>query len=57
MMEVTILTEQQIRECVSFDEEVIEAVSEGFSKLAQGEATVPPVLAVSVPENHGEVDV
>lgn len=57
MMDVTILTEQQIRECVSFDEEAIEAVGEGFSKLAQGGATVPPVLAVPVPENHGEVDV
>jgi len=57
MMEVTILTEQEIRESVSFDEEAIEAVGEGFSKLVQGEATVPPILAVPVPENHGEVDV
>jgi len=56
-MEVTILTEQEIRESVSFDEEAIEAVGEGFSKLVQGEATVPPILAVPVPENHGEVDV
>lgn len=57
MMEVTILTEQEIRESVSFDEEAIEAIGEGFSKLVQGEATVPPILAVPVPENHGEVDV
>jgi len=57
MMEVTILTEQEIRESVSFDEEAIEAIGEGFSKLAQGEAMVPPILAVPVPENHGEVDV
>lgn len=56
-MEVTILTEQEIRESVSFDEEAIEAIGEGFSKLVQGEATVPPILAVPVPENHGEVDV
>ena len=56
-MEVTILTEQEIRESVSFDEEAIEAIGEGFSKLAQGEAMVPPILAVPVPENHGEVDV
>ena len=56
-MKITILMEKEIRECVGLDEEAVEAVGEGFSKLSMGEATVPPVIAVSVSENNGEIDV
>jgi len=57
MMGITILTEAEIRKCIDLDREAIAAVSDGFSRLATGEATVPPVLAILVPENNGEVDV
>lgn len=56
-MKITILMEKEIRECVGLDEEAVEAVGEGFSKLSMGEAKVPPVIAVSVSENNGEIDV
>lgn len=56
-MEITILTEREIRECVSLNEQAIAAVEGGFSKLSKGEALVPPILAVPVSENNGEVDV
>jgi len=56
-MEISILTEKEIRECLSLDETAIAAVGEGFSKLVQDEATVPPILAIPVSENNGEVDV
>jgi ornithine cyclodeaminase len=56
-MKVTILTEEELRQCVGMDEDSIVAVSEGFTRLAQGEATVPPILRIDVPENNGEVDV
>ncbi len=56
-MKVTILTESELRKCVGMDEDAIAAVAKGFSSLAQGKATVPPILRVDVPENHGEVDV
>ena len=56
-MKVTILTEQELRQCVRMDEDSIAAVSEGFTRLAQGKATVPPILRIDVPENKGEVDV
>ena len=56
-MAVTILTEPELRECVGMDEDSIAAVSEGFTRLAQGKATVPPILRVDVTENQGEVDV
>ena len=56
-MKVTILTEAELRQCLGMDEESITAVSDGFTRLAQGEATVPPILRVDIPENQGEVDV
>lgn len=56
-MKVTILTESDLRQCVGMDHNALAAVAEGFSRLAQGEATVPPILRVDVPEYNGEVDV
>jgi ectoine utilization protein EutC len=56
-MEITILTESEIRSCVTLDPEVISAVAEGFARLAAGEATLPPILRVDIPEHRGEVDV
>ncbi|MEE9188319.1 MAG: cyclodeaminase [Anaerolineales bacterium] len=56
-MEITILTEKELRQCVKMDEAALEVVAEGFSKLAEGKVTLPPILRVDVQENHGEVDV
>lgn len=56
-MKVRILTESQIRQCVSLDEDALQAVAEGFSKLAQGFATVPPIMRIDIREHNGEVDV
>jgi ectoine utilization protein EutC len=56
-MELTILTEGEIRELVEIDGAALNAVSEGFTKLAEGQVTVPPIMRIDVPENHGEVDV
>jgi ectoine utilization protein EutC len=56
-MKVTILTEADLRSCVFMDETSLAEVAEGFSRLAEGMVTLPPILRVEVPENHGEVDV
>lgn len=56
-MKVTLLTESEIRECVDIDDEVIDAIEEGFSRLAQGDVAMPPVMRVDIPENNGELDV
>ena len=56
-MQITILTEEHIRRCVSMDEDAIAVVADGFTSLAEGKATVPPILRIDVPENNGEVDV
>ena len=56
-MKVTILTEKDIRRCVQVDEDALDIVADGFTKLALGEVTLPPILRIDVPENKGEVDV
>lgn len=56
-MKVTILTETEIRNCVSMDEDAITAVAEGFTRLAEGKVTLPPIMRIDIPENNGEVDV
>ena len=56
-MSITILTETEIRQCVTLDGEAISAVAKGFSRLAAGEAILPPILRVDVPHHKGEVDV
>lgn len=56
-MIVRILIESEIRRCLSMDLAAMEAVAAGFSKLAEGAATVPPILRIDIPGHNGEVDV
>jgi ectoine utilization protein EutC len=56
-MTITILNEQEIRKCVSLDAGALKVIEQGFARLAAGEVTVPPILRIDIPENHGEVDV
>jgi len=56
-MEVTILTEQQLRQVVELDDAALAAVADGFVRLARGQATMPPIMRVEIPENNGELDV
>jgi len=56
-MKVTLLSETEIRESVGFDREALEAIAQGFSRLAEGRAVAPPVIAVEIPEHNGEVDI
>jgi ornithine cyclodeaminase len=52
-----ILNETEIRQCVSLNEDALEEVAKGFTALADGRVTLPPILRINVTENHGEVDV
>jgi ectoine utilization protein EutC len=54
---ITVLTERDLRASIGLDREALAAVEEGFSRLAKGMATVPPIMIVDVPESRGEVDV
>lgn len=56
-MQITILTESELRKCVQLDHQAIEAVEGGFTALAEGRATIPPIVRVDVHEHNGEVDI
>jgi ectoine utilization protein EutC len=56
-MKITILTEKDIRQCVDLDQEALAAVEDGFTRLADGKAVMPPIMRIDVPENNGEVDI
>lgn len=54
---IIVLSEQELRKFVTLDTEVIEKVEIGFAQLAAGNATVPPIMMLPVPEKDGEVDI
>jgi ectoine utilization protein EutC len=54
---VTLLNETEIRGCAGFDQDALAAVGDGFSRLAQGKAFVPPVICIDVPEHRGAVHI
>jgi len=54
---IRILTEDEIRRCVSLDNEALNAISEGFTMLAGDNAVLLPIMRIDFPENQGEVDV
>lgn len=56
-MKVIVLNETEIRKCVQMDMEAIGVIEDGFTRLAKGEVTMPPIMRVDVPEKNGEVDV
>jgi ornithine cyclodeaminase len=56
-VKVHILVEAEIRSCVSLDDEAMTAVARGFTCLAEGKATLPPIIRIDIPENRGEVDI
>lgn len=52
-----VFDEKSIREYVKTDDKILSVIEEGFSKLANGEVTLPPIMRIDIPENNGEVDV
>ena len=54
---ILVLTEPEIRECVTLGPDLIDVIEDAFTRLASGRATVPPILGVEIPEQQGEVDV
>lgn len=57
MEPIYILKEDELKSIVTLDESVIKAIETGFSELQKGNATVPPIMMIPVPEKTGEVDV
>ena len=55
-MEILLVKEPDLRRSVGL-EEAISAVEDAFTHLAKGEANLPPVLSLDMPEVRGEVHV
>ncbi len=56
-MNIILLKEAEIRECVRLSEEVIAVVEDAFTKLADGNAVVPPIVSIEIPQRRGELDI
>ncbi|UCH21883.1 MAG: cyclodeaminase [Deltaproteobacteria bacterium] len=56
-MKVRILTEKELRRSISVNQEALAAIEEAFSWLAEGKATMPPIMHIEVPEYKGDVDI
>jgi ectoine utilization protein EutC len=55
--DVTVLTEAELRRCVTLDLEAVDIVERAFAALAEGGVVMPPILSMPIAERHGEVDV
>jgi len=55
-MSILVLTEQEIRQTVTMPE-AMQAMEEAFAALARGEARLPDVIGLEVPEVNGEIHV
>lgn len=57
MPRIVILVEQDLRQAVTLDRPVIDAVAGAFRALAGGAVQMPPILRLDIPEHRGEMDV
>ncbi|WP_036232887.1 cyclodeaminase [Marinobacterium litorale] len=57
MADIKILTESELRQCVSLDRALHDRIEHAFSQLEQGDVVMPPVLSMDLPSVNGEVDV
>lgn len=56
-MKVKILTEVELRQLVTVDNEAVAAIEDAFTWLATGKVAMPPIMHISVPEHNGDVDI
>ena len=55
--EIRILTEEELRQAVPLNLEVVDVVEAAFAALASGTVVMPPILSMNLPMVNGEVDV
>jgi ornithine cyclodeaminase/alanine dehydrogenase-like protein (mu-crystallin family) len=54
---VVVLTEPELRTLVTLDRDALAAIEDAFTRLANGQADVPPIIGLFIPRRRGEVDV
>ena len=57
MPDMLVLSEKELRECVTLDADVVDIIADAFSKLAGGQVIMPPILRMDMADKNGEVDV
>lgn len=57
MPATTLLSEADLRACVTLDRDVVDAIEHAFALLATAAVAMPPILRLDIPEHNGEVDV
>ena len=56
-MSVLVLTESELRTCVGFDGDALQAVDDAFTWLAEGKVEMPPVMHIEAADNNGDFDI
>lgn len=56
-MPIQIISESELRSCVFMDAEGFRAIADGFTEMARGNVTLPPILRIDIEDHRGEVDV
>jgi ornithine cyclodeaminase len=54
---IHVLTEADLRAAVGLGQEELDAIEAVYPMISRGEASMPPILRVDVPEHNGEIDV
>ncbi len=57
MPEITLLTESELRQCVTLDKNIVDSIDAAFADLVTKEVVMPPVLSMDLPSVNGEVDI
>ncbi|MGE8167319.1 ectoine utilization protein EutC [Pseudomonas putida] len=57
MPAITLLSEADLRSCITLDRDALDAIEQAFAALATTSVAMPPILRLDVPEHNGEVDV
>ncbi len=57
MSKVVILSEADLRACISLDKDTVDCVEQAFRLLATAPVVMPPILRLDIPQANGEVDV
>jgi ornithine cyclodeaminase len=52
-----IFSEQELKQFIQLNQEAVNVVEDAFSKLAENEAVMPPIMRVDIEDQNGEVDV
>lgn len=57
MPKINILTEAELRDCITLDADAVACVEDAFRALATKPVVMPPILHLEIAEANGEVDV